>query len=59
MRTLAINSNKLDTKRLITSNEKTSCYSASLKPRYKNEITKHVNYILKITRIFRSKIYIF
>lgn len=59
MRTLTINANEieniyLDTKRWTTSHQKTSGYSTSGKPRYKNETTNHVRYTLNIVGTFGS-----
>ncbi len=59
MRTLTINASQienvyLDTKRWTTSYQKTSGYSDSGKPRYKNETTKHVRYTLNIAGTFGS-----
>ncbi|KLE09945.1 hypothetical protein AF80_05325 [Aliarcobacter butzleri L355] len=59
MRTLTINANEieniyLDTKRWTTSHQKTSGYSTSGEPRYKNETTKHVRYTLNIVGTFGS-----
>lgn len=59
MRTLTINVNEieniyLDTKRWSTTQQKTSGYSSGGKPRYKNEITRHIRYTINVTGTFGS-----
>jgi energy-coupling factor transporter transmembrane protein EcfT len=59
MRTLNIHAHEieniyLDTKRWTTNYQKTTGYSTTGKPKYKNETTRHIRYTINITGTFGS-----